>query len=235
MNERTIKNMPEKMRPYERCLAEGPGSLTDSELLAIIIRTGVSGMNSVELSNKILAEGYPEGILGLLHYSLQDLTKYPGIGEVKALQLMCIGELSARISKASFRENQEIITNPVSLYNYFSPLLRHSEQEEFHLLSLDSKNNIIHDSLIFKGTVNTSLASPREIFIEACKYHAVSVIAAHNHPSGDSSPSEADICLTNKLFRCGELMEIRLLDHIIIGDNNYFSFKDWGLLTYEKQ
>ena len=227
----TMKDIPEDDRPYEKCLKSGPEGLSDAELLSIIIRTGSKEDNSLGLAQKILALNYPkEGILGLLHLSLPELMQIKGIGRVKGAQLLCIGELSRRIWKKAALEDVVSFTNPVDIMNYYVEDLRHKEQEQIRIMLLNTKGALIRDILISQGTVNTSVVSPREIFLEALKYHAVNLILVHNHPSGDPAPSQEDIQLTRRVKEAGELIGIRLLDHIIIGDNSYISFRERGII-----
>lgn len=231
MDKIMMRDIPQNERPYEKCLRFGPESLSDRELLAIIIRTGSQNENSLELAERILALSYPEdGILGLFHLSLPDLMEVKGIGKVKGTQLLCIGELSRRIWKRNSVKRTEIFDQPETIVDYFMEDMRHMEQEQLHVMFLNTKNVLLKDMLISKGTVNASLASPREIFIQALRYQAVSMILVHNHPSGDPSPSQGDCQLTKRMADAGTLIGIRLLDHIIIGDNSYVSFKKEGML-----
>lgn len=227
----TMKDIPVDERPCEKCWKAGPGGLSDAELLSIVIRTGSIEDNSLVLAQKILALNYPqEGILGLLHLSMQELMEVKGIGRVKGAQLLCIGELSRRIWKRMARTNSATFSNPANIANYFIEEIRHREQELVYIMLLNTKGAMIRDVLISQGTVNTSVVSPREIFVEALKYHAVSLVLVHNHPSGDPSPSRADLSLTHRVKEAGDLIGVRLLDHIIIGDNTYISLKERGIL-----
>jgi len=226
-----MKEIPYEDRPYERCLRDGPEQLSDAELLSIIIRTGSREDNSLALASKILALNYPqEGILGLLHLSLPELTSVKGIGKVKGIQLLCIGELSRRIWKRKTSEQIISFHQPQEIADYYQEDMRHKEQELFRAMFFNTRQVLIRDVLLSKGTVNASLASPREIFIEALRHQAVSIILVHNHPSGDPEPGRDDILLTKRVEECGSLMGIRLLDHIIIGDASYVSFKERGLI-----
>lgn len=220
-------------RPYEKCLKYGPSVLNDAELLAVVIRTGTKGKNAVELSEEILS-GYKgqKGLLGLLHLSIADLTEIPGIGEVKAIQLKCIAELSRRISTSSAGERLDF-RNPRSVAEYYMETLRHKEQEVLVLVMLDTKFHRIADTVVFRGTVNASLVSTRELFLEAVRNRAVSIILLHNHPSGDPTPSREDIEVTEKVAAAGKLMDIRLADHLVIGDRCYVSFRESELLEFE--
>lgn len=230
MERRKIKELPSGDRPYEKCAAHGPEALTDAELLAVMLRTGTRGENSLELAKRLLTQCQPEGLLGLMHLSLPELMELRGIGRVKGIELLCVGELSRRIWKSVVRDNVPVFTDPARISSFYMEDMRHMEQEELHLMMLNTKNTLIRDSLIFRGTVNLSVASPREIFIEALRYHAVSVILIHNHPSGDPSPSREDLRMTAQIKEAGTLLGIRLLDHIIIGNQTYFSFKERGIL-----
>ncbi len=230
MERLTMKELPHSDRPYEKCLASGPEGLTDAELLAVILRTGARGETSLELARRILDTSYPGGILGLLHLSLPELMAVRGIGKVKGIELLCIGELSRRIWKTLVTEEAAVFTEPSAISGFYMEDMRHMEQEELHLMMLNTKNVLIKDSLIFRGTVNMSVASPREMFIEALRHHAVHIILVHNHPSGDPAPSSEDRKLTAQVKEAGALLGIRLLDHIIIGDNSYFSFKERGII-----
>lgn len=226
-----MKDIPEDDRPYEKCLRYGPEGLSDAELLSIIIRTGSREESSLGLAQKILALNYPrEGILGLLHLSLPELMQIKGIGRVKGAQLVCIGELSRRIWKTAVIDEAVSFTNPEDIMNYYVEDLRHKEQEQIRIMLLNTKGVLIRDVLISQGTVNSSVVSPREIFLEALKYHAVNFILVHNHPSGDPTPSREDIALTLKIKNAGEIIGIRLLDHVVIGDNAYISFRERGIL-----
>lgn len=227
----TMKDLPAGERPYEKCLKEGPAHLSDAELLSIIIRIGSREDNSLELSRKILALNYPgDGILGLLRLSLSDFMSVKGIGRVKAAQLLCIGELSRRIWKKTALREHPAFSGPADIAGYYMEDMRHREQELVFVMLLNTKGVLIRDVLISQGTVNASVVSPREIFIEALKYHAVNLVLIHNHPSGDPTPSREDIALTRRVREAGELIGVRLVDHIIIGDTAYISLKERGII-----
>lgn len=231
MEKMKMKDMPSNDRPYEKCVRLGVDALSDEELLAIIIRTGSRESNSLETARQVLALNYPQdGILGLCHLSLQELKRVNGIGTVKGIQLQCIGELSRRISRRFAMAEIKRYDHPNLVANYYMEDMRHMEQEELHVMFLDSKNGLIREMLMSKGTVNKSLASPREIFIEALRSRAVGIILVHNHPSGDPTPSEDDYLLTMRVKEAGELVGIQLLDHVIIGDGAYSSFRKEGII-----
>ena len=204
--------------------------MSDAQLLAVILRTGSTQESVLELAGRILELGGPgEGILGLLHLSLPELMSVKGIGQVKAIQLQCIGELSRRIWKRKAIRSPVRFNEPAHVAEYYQEDLRHKEQEEFHMMLFNTKQNMIGDVTLTKGTVNASLATPREIFIQALRFQAVSLILVHNHPSGDPQPSREDILLTRRVEEAGRMIGIPVLDHIIIGDGTYVSMKERGL------
>ncbi len=226
-----IAEMPPEQRPYEKCLARGPGALTDTELLAVILRTGVCGHSSLELSDAVLQalHGKNKGLLGLHHFTLQELLKIRGIGKVKAIQLKCIAELSVRMAQ-TLAKDELSYDHPETIANYYMESLRHKEQEVLLCMMLDTKNHLLGEEIVSRGTVNASLISPRDLFLRALKYQAVHLILIHNHPSGDAAPSKEDIAITQRIFQAGELLDVHLLDHIVIGDRQYVSFREQKLL-----
>lgn len=225
----TIKDVYEEERPYEKCLRYGAETLSDTELLAVILRTGTLGESVCTLAGRVLNLSGYQGLTGFARVPMERLMSLKGIGKVKAVQLKCIAELSARMAKASAAERLSF-TMPSTVADYFMEELRYEEQEQLVVLFLNAKNRLIKEKLMFKGTVNASLASPREIFLEALEVHGVSILLVHNHPSGDPSPSREDLRLTERIRRAGELLDIALLDHVIIGDNCYVSLREKGLL-----
>lgn len=225
----TMRSIPKEERPYEKCLAGGAEVLSDAELLAVILRTGAKGESALELSRKVLAQyGEGNGLLGIYHMSISDLMKIKGVGRVKAVQLKCVAELSRRIARATFSEGLSF-HDPETVAKYYMEELRHLEQEHLLLVMLNSKGRLIKDLVVSKGTARSALISPREIFIEALRYHAVSIILLHNHPSGNPDPSREDIMLTARVMEAGRLLGIELLDHIIIGDCQAVSMREQGL------
>lgn len=225
-----MKTLPESERPYEKAAEYGVESLSDADLLAVILRTGTKDKSARDLAEEILKLGNPSGLPGLLHHSLADYKEIRGIGTVKAIQLSCIGELSKRIWKSAKVTSELICRNPMVIAEYFMEEMRHKEQEFLKMLILNTKNVLMKDIDISKGTVNASLAAPREIYIEALKYRGSSIILLHNHPSGDPTPSNDDCLFTKRVAEAGKMIGIPLLDHIIIGDNSYVSLKERGIL-----
>ena len=218
------------LRPYEKCLEFGASALDDAELLAVILRSGVRGMNATELASTILELGAgcagDDGVLaGLLNLSIPQLLEIKGVGKVKAIQIQCICELSKRISKQQ-RCSRLDFDSPETIAHYYMQDLRCLEKEHLILVLLDGKCRMIRDCVLSVGTINASLVNPREIFVEALRYSAVHVILLHNHPSGDSTPSRNDLEVTKRIQKAGEIIGINLIDHIIIGDNKYTSLKE---------
>lgn len=226
----TMKELSESERPYEKCERCGAGSLNDTELLAALLRTGTRGENALELARRILYAAGEDGLLTIHHLGIEQMKKIKGVGRVKAIQIACISELAKRLAKAKACEMLSF-TCPASIAQYYMEDLRHLKQEHMKLLMLNSKSRLIGETDISKGTVNASLITPRELFIEALQKNAVSIIILHNHPSGDPSPSREDMRITGRIREAGELIGIELLDHIIIGNNCYMSFSEKGLLN----
>ena len=224
-----MKEMPGIERPYEKCLSAGAGSLSDKELLAVLLRCGTHGENAVELASRILYHQNENGLLGIHNISYEELINIKGIGKVKAVQILCISELAKRLAKASAKD-MLCFQSPYTIAQYYMEDLRHEKQEHMKLLMLNTKSMLIGELDIAIGTVNASLITPRELFIEALQKNAVSIIILHNHPSGDVTPSSEDILITNRIKEAGELIGITLLDHLIIGNNCYSSFYESGLL-----
>lgn len=225
-----INDICKNDRPYEKCLEHGAVSLSDTELLAVLLRTGVKGLDVLQLAQYLLGENCGgEGILNIHNLTLEELKSIKGIGNVKAIQILCLSELAKRLSKANAKEGLAF-TLPSSIAEYYMEEMRHRKQEHIKLLMLNSKSKLLGETEVSKGTVNASLVSPRELFIEALNKQAVSIILLHNHPSGDPTPSKTDILLTKRVQEAGDLIGIELLDHIIIGDNCYSSFAESKLL-----
>ena len=231
MERMKMKDLPVQKRPYEKCRALGPGALSDEELLAVIIRTGSRSENSLELAGRIMELSLPgDGLAGLLHRSLPEFMSIEGIGVVKGLQLCCIGELSRRIWRRKSLEASPAFCEPADIASYYMEEMRHLEQEEVRAMFLDTKQVLLRDVLLSRGTVNASLISPREVLIQALCNRAVTMILVHNHPSGDPSPSREDELLTRRVEEAGKIIGISLLDHVIIGDTTYISLRERGIL-----
>lgn len=226
----TVKELPISERPYEKYEISGPSALSDAELLAIIIRSGSRNERAVDLASRVLKySGTYPGLIGLNHMNLNELQSIKGIGRVKAIQLLCIAELTKRMAKAT-SEGRLKMNTPEAVAHYYMQDMRHLSRERVQLVMLDSKSKILKDMIISTGTVSSSLLSPREIFLNALKYEAVFVILLHNHPSGDPTPSVEDIQITKRMKEAGNLIGIKLMDHIIIGDNKYISLSEQGYI-----
>ena len=230
MRKNGLRNLPTMEQPYEKCLENGPESLSDAELLAVILRCGARGKTSLELAREILSlPGKEEGLLGLYHCTRQELLQIRGVGEVKAIQLQCIGELSKRMAAAGARKGL-CFHDPASIADYYMERLRHEDQEVLLCMMLDTKNfQLLGEKEITRGTVNATMISPRELFLAALQFRAVHILLVHNHPSGIPEPSGDDITVTRQIRRAGEMLGITLLDHIIIGDHCYTSMLEQGI------
>lgn len=226
-NSITVKDLPVEQRPYEKCALYGEEKLTDAELLAVIIRSGSVNEQSTGLANRILCHNDGAGLMNLHTMSVSELKQFKGIGDVKAVQLKCISELVKRMSRAK-RTYGESFTSPEIVAAYYMESMRNLETETLKMALLDSKSRLMKDIVISSGTVNSSVASSREIYYMALKHGAVKIILLHNHPSGDPVPSKEDIFVTSKLKDAGDIIGIPLTDHIIIGDNCYYSLREAG-------
>lgn len=215
-----IKEIPKQERPRERLKSNGPEQLADNELLAIILKTGTKNKNVSELALEILKSN---PLYSLKDISFQQLTTIKGIGEVKAIELLAAIELGKRIF---LREKIQLqrITTAKEVWQKMNYLFVGVKQEQFYALYFNTKRELLGKKLLFIGTINESLVHPREIFKEAYRLSATYIICIHNHPSNDTTPSKADIKLTNQLMEIGKIQGILVVDHIIFGENNYYSF-----------
>lgn len=223
-----ISDIPTNERPMERMLKYGVSNLGNEELLAILLRTGTKGENVIELSTRLLSN--LGGLDKILDASYAEIKEIKGIKNVKACQIMALSELFRRFKTLRSQNNNFKVTKPSDIVEFLMNEMNVLNQEVLKLILLDTKNNIIRNRDIFVGTLNSSLIHPREIFREAVKFGSANIIISHNHPSGDSSPSKEDINISIRIKECGEIMGINLLDHIIIGRNNYTSLKEKGII-----
>lgn len=221
-----IKDIPLNERPRERLINKGVEYLSNEELLAILLKTGTKDYSVKALANSILKQ--LDNINSLKDINLQSLIKIKGIGQVKACEILAAIELGKRLNEKITCINQIKVYSSDSIYEYYKDKLNDKKQEHFYCVYLDTKNHIIKDKLLFIGTINESLIHPREIFKEAYLLSASSVICVHNHPSGNVNPSNNDIIMTKQLQEVGKILGIKVLDHIIIGKDVYFSFNDNG-------
>ncbi|HHT9120491.1 MAG TPA: RadC family protein [Candidatus Hypogeohydataceae bacterium YC41] len=227
MRRPSIKELPLQERPRERLTAVGEDSLSDAELLGIIIRDGTPEDSAVDLAEKLLARygDFPN----LATKTIAELSKLKGIGKARAAQVKAALAIAKRYNSKPLRSGDQIRSS-ADVYNHFHERLRDRKQETFLLVLLDSKNRIIKDLQISAGSLSSSLVHPREVFSPAIRESAASVIFVHNHPSGDPAPSTEDIELTRRLGEVAEVVGIKVLDHIIMGAGKYTSFKDKSLL-----
>jgi len=218
----SIKQWPKAERPREKLLAQGPASLSNAELLAIFLRTGIKNKNAVELARQLLIEF--GDLHTLFHASQQDFCKILGLGESKYILLKAILEISCRYLFEEIQQ-KEYLTNTNATKTYLQAKLGHQKKEVFACLLLDSKNRIIAFQELFYGCIDRATIYPSEVVKFALHHHASALILAHNHPSGDPSPSEHDKILTKRLQAALELVDIRVLDHIIVGQNKALSIR----------
>ncbi|MGG1215190.1 DNA repair protein RadC [Micromonospora provocatoris] len=212
-------------RPRERLLRQGAKSLSNQELLAILLRTGTKEESVLVLANRVLSTF--ERLHQLKHATIEEMVAIKGIGEVKAIQILAAIELGRRLSQKQ-NDDKYTVRSPQDAAAYLMPDMTSLSQEHFVVLFLDVKNQIIHKKTIFIGGLNASIVHPREIFREAVKRSAASIICAHNHPSGVPTPSPEDIEVTKRIQEAGFIIGIELLDHIIIGDHQFTSLKEKG-------
>lgn len=238
-----MKKMESVELPYEKFLQKGAESLTDAELLAILLRTGPAPSQeapqahqncpALALAERVLAlpKGAKSGLAGLAQLSPAQLKMVKGIGEVKAVRICCVTELARRMAMVQ-RKEMPAFPDPGTAAAYCRPLFETEggNVEKTVLLLLDGKGKLIHERILSIGTVNAAPVSPREVFLQALRYQAVYFMLLHNHPSGDVKPSREDAGITQRLAELGEMMQLTLMDHIIVGGQNYFSFRQAGLL-----
>lgn len=224
----TMKDLPEGERPREKLLNYGARSLSNSELIAIIIRMGSREFSAIDLANKLLTIK-EEGLPYLANASIEEMTSVKGIGECKAAQVLAAIELGRRTVLENLKEKKKI-TSPLDVVEFFMAEMEHLKKEHFKIVMLDTKNQIIATEEVSVGNLNSSIVHPREVYKEAIKRSSASIILVHNHPSGDPTPSKEDINITRRLVECGELLGIRVLDHVIIGKKRHISLKEMEIL-----
>ena len=226
-----IREMPKEDRPRERLAARGAGALSDAELIAILLRTGVEGSNAIEVARQLIKR---YGSLDALsRCSVEELAAIKGIGPAKGAQLAAAFGLGHRLAREKRPEKK--IDTPERVYELLGPEMRTLHKESLRIILLDTRYNYVRVEEVSLGSVNESIAHPRDVFRPAIIYSAYAVVVVHNHPSGDPSPSQADHSLTRRLREVAELLQIKLLDHVIIGAPAegrlpYFSFKEMGAL-----
>jgi DNA repair protein RadC len=222
-----IRDFPEDERPRERFMKYGPQSLSNHELIAILLRTGTKEESVLQLANRLLTQF--EGLRLLKSATLEEMTQVKGIGQAKAIQFLAAVELGRRVANLAFADRY-VIRSPEDGAKYMMDEMRFLTQEHFVCLYLNTKNQVIHKQTIFIGSLNASIVHPREVYREALRRSAASIICLHNHPSGDPGPSREDIDVTKRLAECGKIIGVDLLDHLIIGENKFVSLKEKGYL-----
>jgi len=222
------------MKPRERLIAFGEKVLANNELLALILGRGIKGEDVFLLAQKLLSRF--KTLENLSQVTIEELKKIKGIGLVKACQLKACFELAKRLkeemrfSDNAFNKEKDLVSQPKDIFQKLKTRLNCYHKEHFFVVCLDNRNKIITIEMVTLGILNSNLIHPRETFEVAIKNHSSQIIICHNHPSGDSQPSEVDIEITNQLIKAGEVLDIKVLDHIIIGKNSYFSFKEKKLI-----
>lgn len=210
-------------------MRHGPQALADAELLAILLGTGTPLESALSLAQRLLSEGQRQagnGLLYLVHASVTELGRLRGVGPAKACQVKAAVELGRRLSRTAAERRS--IAGPADAAQILMESLRHLEQEEFHVLMLNTKNQLLGSERISVGSLNASIVHPREVFKQAIRQSANAVILAHNHPSGDPTPSQEDAQVTARLVEAGQLLGIEVLDHLVIGDGRYTSMRQTG-------
>lgn len=217
--------------PYERYRKFGIENLSETDLLALVLRSGTKDKNVYEMSDELysLDPFIKHGMSGLLYIDENDIKSVKGIGDIKCCQIMCISEISKRIQASKVFERLSF-NKPSVIADYYMERFRSLDRENVLVVYLDSKLRLIKDEILTVGTINTSIVSPREVFVRAFRNNAVSIMLMHNHPSGDPEPSKNDFDVTRRIRESGNLVDIPLIDHIIIGDRKYYSMKEHGLI-----
>ena len=223
-----FKNLPDCDKPRERLYMYGSENLSNEELISIILKTGTKNMSVKEVSLKLLED--IGDISKFRDVGINTLMKIDGIGKVKAIEIKAALELGRRVYMNNDNVNKISFNSADSIYNYFFDILVDKKQEYFYCVYVDTKGKYIDKKCLFVGTINSSVVHPREVFKEAYLLSANGIICVHNHPSGDSSPSKEDINVTRKINEISIIHGIKLIDHIIIGNGNYFSFFDNNML-----
>lgn len=224
----SIKSLAEDDRPREKFLLKGKSAVSDSELLAIIMGSGNREESAVELARRIL-NSVENNWHRLSQLSIKDLTKFKGVGEAKAISIATTLEIGNRKSQQEVLERQQISSSK-DAFEILQPHLPDLQTEEFWTIFLNHQNKILYKTCLFRGGIASSVADVRVIFKTALEHFATQIIVAHNHPAGSLKPSKEDINITQKIKEAGKLLDIDLLDHLILTQNNYYSFKDEGVL-----
>jgi len=221
-----IQALPAQARPREKLLERGPQALSDVELLALLLRTGTAGKPVLALAEELLAGG---GVAGLLNASRVQLQRFKGLGPAKQAELLAVAELARRALGQRLRE-REVMDSPQALREYLQLHLAHKSHEVFAVLFLDQQHRLLALEELFRGTLSETSVYPREVLLRALHHHSAAVVLAHNHPSGSVQPSRADLALTRHLREALALVDVRVLDHLIVGTGQCLSMAEEGLL-----
>lgn len=220
-----VRDLPAEERPREKLIQRGAASLSDTELLAILLRTGTSAVSVLHLAEEVLAKYQDKGLVSIMNISPQEIATVHGVGLAKAATIVAAVELGRRLSTKA-AQKLEKIEGPEDVARYASPLLRYEQKEHFLVMLLDVRNRVLAMPTVSIGSLTASVAHPREIFREAIRYSAANLILIHNHPSGDPTPSREDIQITKQMMKAGEIMGIPVLDHVIIAGDGFLSLKE---------
>ena len=224
-----VRDLPVDERPRERLLSEGAASLSNTELLAVLLRTGVKNDSALRVAEKVLALHKERGLAAITQMSAKELSSIKGVGMAKAATILAAVELGRRLAlKAA--EARTVVHGPADAASYVMPRFRFERREHFAVLLLNAKNHILALKTISVGTLTSSVVHPREVFQAAIEQSAASVILVHNHPSGDPAPSGEDLAVTRRMVEAGEIMDIPVLDHVIVGYDKFISLKEEGMI-----
>ena len=222
MHIKTIKEIPLNDRPREKMAANGAAVLTDAELIAILLRTGTAEKSAIDIASEMTADGgLYKRLAGITR--LNELTNIKGLGQAKAATVLAALEIGRRIASAKPIEKIHL-SCPQDVADFLMPRLRYAAKEQFVVILLNNKNKVIGTEVVSEGSLSSSIVHPREVFVPAILHHAAAIMVAHNHPSGDPKPSIEDEEVTRQLLRSGKVLGIPMIDHVIIGDGNYYSF-----------
>lgn len=222
MHIKTIKEIPLNDRPREKMAANGAAVLTDAELIAILLRTGTAEKSAIDIASEMTADGgLYKRLAGITR--LNELTNIKGLGQAKAATVLAALEIGRRIASAKPIEKIHL-SCPQDVADFLMPRLRYAAKEQFVVILLNNKNKVIGTEVVSEGSLSSSIVHPREVFAPAILHHAAAIMVAHNHPSGDPKPSTEDEEVTRLLLRSGKVLGIPMIDHVIIGDGNYYSF-----------
>lgn len=222
MHIKTIKEIPLNDRPREKMAANGAAVLTDAELIAILLRTGTAEKSAIDIASEMTADGgLYKRLAGITR--LNELTNIKGLGQAKAATVLAALEIGRRIASAKPIEKIHL-SCPQDVADFLMPRLRYAAKEQFVVILLNNKNKVIGTEVVSEGSLSSSVVHPREVYAPALLHHAAAIMVAHNHPSGDPKPSIEDEEVTRQLLRSGKVLGIPMIDHVIIGDGNYYSF-----------